>query len=126
MFYAILDEYKVLSHSASREELEETIKLFMSQYEDKEIVEIEDIEVGYDNFTYVKGHCPVPSEETAKQLVKAYRNNLLKASDEWGVSDRPQTEEVISHKEWRQYLRDYTETENWWLQKPKTYDEWSN
>lgn len=126
MIYAILDGYKVLAHDYTREGLETTVKTFMPKHEDKEIVEIDDIEVGYDNNTYVKGHAPVPDEELAKQMVKQYRNQLLKSSDEWGVSDRPQTEEVLSHKEWRQYLRDYTETENWWLQNPLTYDEWVN
>ena len=125
MFYAILDDYKVLSHNTSEEKLREVIRLFMPQYENKEVVEIEDIEVGYDNCTYVKGHCPEAPEELAKKIVKEYRNHLLKESDEWGVSDRPQTEDVIKHKEWRQYLRDYTETENWWLQKPLTFNEWS-
>ena len=48
MIYAILDDYRVLAHDYTREGLETTIKTFMSQYEDKEIVEIEDIEVGYD------------------------------------------------------------------------------
>lgn len=125
MIYAILEEYRVIAHDANKENLITTVKTFMPKYENRKIAEIEDVEIGYDGYTYVKGHAPIPNKELAQKLYREYRNQLLKQSDEWGVADRPQTEDVISHKEWRQYLREYTEQDNWWLQKPLTYKEWS-
>lgn len=59
-----------------------------------------------------------------KENIRTKRNNMLKLSDEWGISDREQTEEVLSHKKWRLYLRNYTKQENWWEQNPLSFDEW--
>lgn len=63
-------------------------------------------------------------EFAKKECIRKKRNNMLNLSDEWGVSDRPQTEEVLEHKKWREYLRNYIDQENWWLQNPLSFEEW--
>lgn len=66
----------------------------------------------------------VSLEEAKKAYIRKIRNEMLKDSDGYGALDRPQTEDVISHQNWREYLRDYTKSENWWLSRPLQYEEW--
>lgn len=64
--------------------------------------------------------------EAKKEYIRSVRNNMLKSSDEWGVEDREKTTEVVSHREWREYLRNYTTQDSWWLEKPLDYNDWVN
>ena len=67
----------------------------------------------------------VPTEDEMKENVKMIRNIYLQQTDFTQLSDAPFTvEEKAEYAEYRKYLRDYTEEENWWLQNPKTFEEW--
>ena len=69
----------------------------------------------------------VPTEDELKEQVRAIRNGYLQATDFTQLDDAPFTsEEKQLYVEYRQYLRDYTEEENWWLQNPKTFEEWNH
>lgn len=66
-------------------------------------------------------------EETQKYYVRVMRNKYLEETDFSRLDDVPLTDEKReSYKAYRIYLRDYTEHEQWWLQYPKTYEEWLN
>lgn len=66
-----------------------------------------------------------PTEEELKDKVRMERNYLLSETDYTQLSDAPITEEdKAKYREYRQYLRDYTEQENWWLQNPDDYETW--
>ena len=42
------------------------------------------------------------------------------------ISDFPVSkDEKADYKAYRQYLRDYTETESWWESEPLKYEEWN-
>lgn len=67
-------------------------------------------------------------KENQKISVRSIRNKYLADSDKFvSVPDFPITEEEKEkYKEYRQYLRDYPESsEDWYKQKPKTFEEWS-
>lgn len=67
----------------------------------------------------------VPTEDEMKENVKMIRNAYLQQTDFTQLSDAPFTvEEKAEYAEYRKYLRDYPEEENWWLQNPKTFEEW--
>lgn len=69
----------------------------------------------------------VPTEDEMKESVKRIRNSYLQQTDFTQLSDAPFTvEEKAEYAEYRKYLRDYTEEENWWLQNPKTFEEWKS
>ena len=69
----------------------------------------------------------VPTEEELQASVRAIRNSYLQATDFTQLDDTPFTvEEKAEYAQYRQYLRDYTEEENWWLQNPKTFEEWNH
>lgn len=74
--------------------------------------------------TWIIEKIPDPTQDELKYINRERRNWLLRSSDEWGVSDRPQTDDVKSHLLWREYLRNYTKADNWWKNSPLTYDEW--
>ena len=66
-----------------------------------------------------------PSEDELKTQVRAVRDSYLLATDYTQLPDAPFTaEQKAQYAQYRQYLRDYTETEEWWLENPKTFDEW--
>ena len=68
--------------------------------------------------------------DTAKQdAVRAVRNDYLVEYVDKIVSNpirwADMTEEEQNKvKNYRKYLLDYTEEENWWEQNPKTFNEW--
>ena len=66
-----------------------------------------------------------PTEEEKREQVRGYRNWLLQSTDFSQLDDVPLDDaEKAIYREYRQYLRDYTKTDNWWESLPKTYDEW--
>lgn len=66
-----------------------------------------------------------PTKEELQTQVRLSRNYLLSTTDYTQLLDVPMSdEEKAEYAEYRQYLRDYTESENWWLQNPLTYDKW--
>jgi len=69
----------------------------------------------------------VPTEDEMKENVKMIRNGYLQQTDFTQLDDAPFTvEEKAEYAQYRKYLRDYTEEENWWLQNPKTFEEWNH
>ena len=85
------------------------------------------VEQAYNGLWYVKGYAPQynPTEDELKTNVRRVRNEYLQYYDFTQLVDAPFTdEEKAVYAEYRQYLRDYTEGENWWLQNPKTFEEW--
>ena len=61
-----------------------------------------------------------------KEFVRSVRNSYLSETDFTQLPDAPFTaEEKTLYTRYRQYLRDYTTQDEWWLENPKTFDEWS-
>lgn len=68
-----------------------------------------------------------PSEEELKMQVRLIRNSYLSNTDFTQLPDSPFTAEgKAQYAEYREYLRNYTDTSNWWLQNPKTFEEWKS
>ena len=68
---------------------------------------------------------PEPTEDEKKDQVREVRNNYLSYWDFTQLDDAPFTEdEKAKYREYRQYLRDYTKQENWWLQDPDDWETW--
>lgn len=66
-----------------------------------------------------------PSKEILQDQVRNIRNELLKSTDIYMLSDYPLEDgEKENYKNYRQYLRDYTKTEEWYLNSPLTFEEW--
>lgn len=67
--------------------------------------------------------------EQKKAEIRAVRNDYLKkyvddrAKSPFMWDEVPEEEKALI-AEYRRYLMDYTETENWWLVEPLTYDSW--
>lgn len=68
---------------------------------------------------------PEPTEDEKKALVRGVRNSYLQGTDFTQLDDAPFTEdEKEQYRQYRQYLRDYTEGPDWWESYPKTFNEW--
>lgn len=66
-----------------------------------------------------------PTEDEMKAAVRVVRNKYLQDTDFTQLNDAPFTsEEKLQYAQYREYLRDYTESADWWLQNPLTFDEW--
>lgn len=87
-----------------------------------------DVEQAYNSNWYVEGYAPIkpePTEDELKQRVRSVRNGYLKDTDFTQLPDAPFTsEEKLQYAQYRQYLRDYTDTANWWKQNPLDFDGW--
>ena len=71
------------------------------------------------------GEEPVPTEDELKAQVRNVRNSYLSYWDFTQLDDAPYTEdEKTKYRGYRQYLRDYTKQENWWLQNPDDWETW--
>lgn len=78
-----------------------------------------------DGIYYVVVKNPEKSQQEKEEDVRMTRNLYLQDYDFTQLADAPFTEEEKQQfAEYRQYLRDYTKTENWWLSNPKTFEEW--
>lgn len=68
----------------------------------------------------------VPTEDEMKQEVRGVRDSYLLSTDFTQLVDAPLSdEEKETYRKYRQYLRDYTNQENWWEENPKTFNEWN-
>lgn len=89
-----------------------------------------DVEQSYNGLWYVAGHAPVepePSIEDKKEMVRYNRDVLLNQYDFTQLPDAPFTsEEKAIYASYRQYLRDYTKQEEWWVRNPYNFEEWCN
>ena len=70
---------------------------------------------------------PEPTDEEKQTRVRQVRNQYLQDTDKYiALSDFPITDEERElFKQYREYLRDYTEEENWWLNNPMMFEEWN-
>lgn len=60
--------------------------------------------------------------EFQKAQIRSKRDSLLQKTDKFMISDYPISEDERQKiKLYREYLRDYTLTENWWQQEPKEF-----
>ena len=65
--------------------------------------------------------------EQRKEQVRAVRNQYLEQTDKYMITDYPITDEERElYKQYREYLRDYTLSENWWEHSPMTFEEWKS
>ena len=64
--------------------------------------------------------------EQRKEQVRAVRNQYLKQTDEFMISDYPITStQKTKYKQYRSYLRDYPDSsEDWFKHDPMSFDEW--
>ena len=70
---------------------------------------------------------PEPSIEDKQAQVRQVRNQYLKQTDEFMITDYPITDEERElYRQYRKYLRDYTLSENWWESNPLKFEEWNN
>lgn len=87
-----------------------------------------EVEQAYNSKWYLKGYAPVKPEPTIdqkKDMVRGDRNSYLSSTDFTQLVDAPFTDqEKEKYAEYRQYLRDYTKEENWWLQNPDDFATW--
>jgi len=72
-----------------------------------------------------------PTEEELQKQVREIRNSYLQEYVDPVVSNPLRWEDLTeeekeNYKNYRRYLLDYTENENWWLSHPLTLDEWLN
>ena len=68
---------------------------------------------------------PETSIEEKKAQVRSIRNQYLKQTDKFMITDYPITDEEREiYKQYRTYLRDYTATDKWWLNEPLRFKEW--
>lgn len=71
---------------------------------------------------------PEPTQEQKEFIVRGVRNAYLAATDFTQLADAPLSKaEKASYAEYRQYLRDYTEsTDDWFEQEPLAYEDWKS
>ena len=86
-----------------------------------EIKEIDDV-----TLVHVNGKFLPDTDEKVIELKKAQirskRDSLLQKTDKFMISDYPISEDERQKiKLYREYLRDYTLTKNWWQQEPKEF-----
>ena len=85
-----------------------------------------EVEQAYDGSWYLKGYAPEKPVEELQAQVRSVRNRYLEETDKYMIADYPITdEEREQYKAYRVYLRDYTLEDEWWLENPKTFEEWS-
>lgn len=67
-----------------------------------------------------------PTVEEKKNGVRLVRNSYLSKLDFTQLDDSPfSEEEKEQYRKYRQYLRNYTENENWWESLPLTFEKWN-
>lgn len=85
----------------------------------------QEVEQAYDGSWYLAGYAPEKPQEEKEKEVRAVRNSYLQATDIYMIVDFPiSDEEREEYKGYRQYLRDYTKSENWWKNDPLDFEEW--
>lgn len=86
-----------------------------------------DVEQGWDGSWYLKGYAPEKPIEQKAAEVRSVRNQYLEQTDKYlSVSDFPIDEDTKEqYRLYRQYLRDYPETEDWYEQDPLPFSGWN-
>ena len=91
----------------------------------------EDTEHTVSDYLQVNGEYVLTSSEEAieqrKEQVRAVRNQYLKQTDEFMITDYPITDDERElYKQYRPYLRTYPECRDWYKANPKTLEEWKS
>ena len=89
----------------------------------------EDTEHQLSDYIHYDGQFVLTSSDEAivqrKEQVRAVRNQYLEQTDKFMIADYPITDEERElYKQYREYLRDYTLTDNWWESNPLTFEKW--
>lgn len=84
-----------------------------------------EVEQAWDGAWYLAGYAPDKPQEEKEKEVRAVRNQYLEATDIYMLADFPLSdEEREDYKAYRQYLRDYTDIQDWYEKNPLTFEEW--
>lgn len=88
-----------------------------------------DVEQAYDGTWYVVGYVPEKSQEEKEKDIRSIREQYFAQYIDWYQSkpllwSELSEEEKSNISEYRQYLKDYTLTENWFENNPLSFDEW--
>ena len=87
-----------------------------------------EVEQAYDGQWYLQGYAPEKPIEKLQAEVRAVRNQYLETYVDPKqlvmVWDSLSADDKKLYADYRQYLLDYTEQEDWYLQNPMTLDEW--
>lgn len=89
----------------------------------------EDAEHSVSDYVQVNGEFVLTSSaeaiEQRKEEVRSIRNQYLYDTDKYMIPDFPITEEERQqYKDYREYLRNYPEEENWYESTPLMFAEW--
>lgn len=85
--------------------------------------EIEPIDDGTYKITEIV--VPEPTVEEKQAQSRAIRNSLLDDSDKYLMPDFPTDDAGRElYIQYRQYLRDYTQSPDWWESQPLKYEDW--
>lgn len=121
MFIGYQNELKAMI-GQTREELENNLFVNFTKIEEVDFAEL------YNGVIYTSRE---ELDAAMQSAMRAVRNNYLVEYVD-GVVSNPlrwadMSEELKQmYTDYRKYLLDYTETENWWLQAPKTLEEWKD
>lgn len=121
MFIGYQNELKAML-AETREELENMPMIEFTSIEEVAFAEM------YDGVIYTD---KAELVEAQKEYVRGIRNSYLVEYVDGAVSNplrwADMSEELKQmYIDYRKYLLDYTEGENWWLQLPKTLEEWKD
>ena len=88
----------------------------------------QEVEQAWDGAWYLAGYAPEKPVEEMQAEVRAVRNNYLEKYVDPKqlvmVWNSLSADEKKLYADYRTYLLDYTEVEDWYLQNPMTLDEW--
>lgn len=97
-------------------------------YQSIGMIEME-VEQAYNGTWYLQGYAPEKPVEELQAEVRAVRNSYLEKYVDPKqlviVWDSLSADDKKLYADYRQYLLDYTEQEDWYLQNPMTLDEWA-
>ena len=87
-----------------------------------------DVEQAYDGQWYLAGYAPQKPQEVKEQEVRAVRNsylvNYVDPKQLMLVWNSLTEDEQKEYTDYRQYLLDYPQQENWWENNPQSFEEW--
>jgi len=119
MFYELLED-GTIGRSTPSQKVAQSLGL--------NLVTNREIIYGWDGKRYFEGEVPQKPDEKLQEEVRNVRNSYLEKYVDpyqlilrWESLAEEQKLDIINY---RQYLLDYTNEENWWENNPKTFDEW--
>lgn len=87
-----------------------------------------EVEQAYNGGWYLKGYAPEKPQEVKEQEVRGVRNQYLETYVDPKqlvmVWNSLTAEEQELYKEYRQYLLDYPQNEDWWEENPMDFETW--